>query len=75
MLNKLQAISGLIFATFVAVHLLNTCLASLGPGAYDGGSRGRCAWYTNFLGGADTARTAGARGRGRHADDQGTDAT
>lgn len=36
MLKKLQAISGLIFATFVAVHLLNTCLASLGPGAYDG---------------------------------------
>ncbi|MCZ6855410.1 MAG: hypothetical protein O7G86_15975 [Gammaproteobacteria bacterium] len=36
MLKKLQAITGLMFATFVAVHLLNTSLASLGPGAYDG---------------------------------------
>jgi len=36
MLKKLQAITGLIFATFVAVHLLNTWLAGLGPAAYDG---------------------------------------
>ena len=36
MLKMLQAITGLIFATFVAVHLLNTWLAGLGPAAYDG---------------------------------------
>ncbi len=36
MLKKLQAITGLVFATFVAVHLLNTWLAGLGPAAYDG---------------------------------------
>ncbi len=36
MLKKIQAITGLLFASFVTVHLLNTWLASLGPTAYDG---------------------------------------
>ena len=36
MLKKLQAGTGLLFAAFVLVHLLNTWLAALGPGAYDG---------------------------------------
>jgi succinate dehydrogenase/fumarate reductase cytochrome b subunit len=36
MLKKLQAGTGLLFATFVAVHLVNTWLAALGPGVYDG---------------------------------------
>jgi succinate dehydrogenase/fumarate reductase cytochrome b subunit len=36
MLKTLQAGTGLMFALFVAVHLLNTWLATLGPGIYDG---------------------------------------
>jgi succinate dehydrogenase/fumarate reductase cytochrome b subunit len=36
MLKKLQAGTGILFAAFVLVHLLNTWLAALGPGAYDG---------------------------------------
>jgi succinate dehydrogenase/fumarate reductase cytochrome b subunit len=35
-LKKLQAATGLVFAVFVALHLLNTWLAALGPGAYNG---------------------------------------
>ncbi|MGI9328016.1 MAG: hypothetical protein ACR2PZ_22540 [Pseudomonadales bacterium] len=35
MLKKLQAGTGLLFAAFVAVHLTNTWLASLGAAAYD----------------------------------------
>lgn len=36
MLKTIQASTGLIFALFVAVHLLNTWLGALGPGIYDG---------------------------------------
>lgn len=36
MLKQLQAGTGVMFAIFVAVHLLNTWLAALGPGVYDG---------------------------------------
>jgi succinate dehydrogenase/fumarate reductase cytochrome b subunit len=35
MLKQLQAGTGVMFAVFVAVHLLNTWLAVLGPGVYD----------------------------------------
>jgi len=35
MLKKLQAVSGLIFATFLLLHLANTWLAALGPAVYD----------------------------------------
>jgi len=36
MLKQIQAATGLIFAVFLTLHLSNTWLASLGPGAYDG---------------------------------------
>ncbi len=36
MLKQIQAVSGLTFAVFLALHLTNTWLASLGPGVYDG---------------------------------------
>lgn len=36
MLKPIQAATGLIFAVFLALHLANTWLASLGPGTYDG---------------------------------------
>lgn len=35
MLKTLQAITGLIFATFLALHLINTWLASFGAAAYN----------------------------------------
>lgn len=35
-LKKIQAATGVLFAVFVIFHLLNTWLASFGPGAYDG---------------------------------------
>lgn len=35
MLKKIQAASGMVFALFLAVHLLNTWMASVGAGAYD----------------------------------------
>ena len=35
MLKSLQAGSGLLFAVFVVMHLTNTWLAALGPGAYN----------------------------------------
>lgn len=34
MLKKVQAASGLLFAAFLSVHLLNTWVAAAGPGAY-----------------------------------------
>lgn len=36
MLKQIQAATGLLFAVFLTLHLANTWLASLGPGAYDG---------------------------------------
>lgn len=36
MLKQIQAITGLAFAVFLTLHLVNTWLASLGPGVYDG---------------------------------------
>lgn len=36
LLKKAQALSGLVFAAFLVLHLLNTWLAALGPAAYDG---------------------------------------
>ena len=36
MLKQIQAGSGALFAVFVALHLINTWLAGLGPAAYDG---------------------------------------
>jgi succinate dehydrogenase/fumarate reductase cytochrome b subunit len=36
MLKQIQAATGLIFAAFLSLHLLNTWTASLGPGVYDG---------------------------------------
>ncbi len=36
MMKTLQAGTGALFAIFVTVHLINTWLASLGAGAYDG---------------------------------------
>jgi len=36
MLKPIQAVTGLVFAVFVSLHLLNTWTASLGPGVYDG---------------------------------------
>jgi succinate dehydrogenase/fumarate reductase cytochrome b subunit len=35
MLKKMQAVSGLIFASFLLVHLMNTWLAATGAAAYD----------------------------------------
>ena len=37
--SRVQAISGLVFALFVATHLANTLLALGGPSAYDGFQR------------------------------------
>ncbi len=34
-LMRLQAISGLVFAVFVALHLLNVMVSAFGPGLYD----------------------------------------
>lgn len=34
--KSVQAVSGLLFGVFVALHLFNTWLAALGPGIYDG---------------------------------------
>ncbi|MFW6093072.1 MAG: hypothetical protein ACODAC_03790 [Pseudomonadota bacterium] len=39
MVRRIQAVSGLLFAAFLAAHLFNTWLAVLGPGAYDGAQR------------------------------------
>ena len=36
MLKKIQAVTGLLFAIFVALHLVNTWLASFGADAYNG---------------------------------------
>jgi succinate dehydrogenase/fumarate reductase cytochrome b subunit len=36
MLKQIQAVTGLIFAVFLALHLTNTWLAALGAGTYDG---------------------------------------
>ena len=36
MLKQLQAGSGILFAVFVALHLVNTWFAALGPDLYDG---------------------------------------
>ena len=36
MLKQVQAGTGIFFAGFVILHLTNTWLAALGPGAYDG---------------------------------------
>lgn len=36
MLKQIQAATGLIFAVFLGLHLLNTWLATLGPAVYDG---------------------------------------
>lgn len=36
MLKQIQAVTGLVFAVFVTLHLTNTWLATLGPGVYDG---------------------------------------
>ena len=35
MLKKLQATTGVIFAGFLALHLINTWLAATGPDTYD----------------------------------------
>ena len=35
LLTQVQAVSGLTFLTFVAIHLFNTFLAAAGPGPYD----------------------------------------
>ncbi len=35
MLKQMQAVTGVLFAAFVSVHLFNTWLATLGPGVYD----------------------------------------
>ncbi len=36
MLKQIQAVTGLIFALFLTLHLANTWLATLGAGVYDG---------------------------------------
>ena len=36
MLKQLQAGSGILFAVFVALHLVNTWFAAQGPDLYDG---------------------------------------
>lgn len=36
MLKQIQAATGLLFAVFLGLHLVNTWLAMLGPAAYDG---------------------------------------
>ena len=36
LLTRVQAVSGLTFLTFVALHLFNTFLAAAGPEIYDG---------------------------------------
>ena len=38
-LVRVQAISGLLFALFLLVHLVNQMLATLGPATYDGAQR------------------------------------
>lgn len=45
MSKALQAATGLLFAAFVSVHLLNTWLASFGPEVYDGVQRALRAVY------------------------------
>lgn len=35
-LVRIQAVSGLLFASFLALHLLNTAVAPFGQGSYDG---------------------------------------
>ncbi len=36
MLKRIQAVTGLMFAVFLGLHLVNTWLATLGPEVYDG---------------------------------------
>ena len=36
MLKQIQAATGLLFAAFLGLHLINTWLAALGPAIYDG---------------------------------------
>ncbi len=36
MLKQIQAATGLLFAAFLGMHLINTWLATFGPAAYDG---------------------------------------
>lgn len=39
LLSRVQAWTGVIFATFLVLHLINTMLGTLGPEAYDGAQR------------------------------------
>ena len=38
-LARVQAGTGVVFATFLALHLVNTMLGALGPAVYDGVQR------------------------------------
>jgi hypothetical protein len=44
-LARVQAISGLVFATFLVLHLVNTALAPAGQAAYDGFQRAARRFY------------------------------
>ena len=46
---RLQALTGLAFATFLALHLVNAMTASLGPEAYDGFQRAARRFYQHPL--------------------------
>jgi len=46
-LARIQAISGLLFASFLILHLINTALAAAGQDVYDGWQRAM-RWYYQF---------------------------
>ena len=46
-LIKIQAISGIVFATFLILHLVNMTIAMLGQAAYDSFQRAM-RWYYQF---------------------------
>lgn len=48
-LTRVQAISGLVFLTFLALHLVNTALAAVGQAPYDDFQRAARAYYQNLL--------------------------
>lgn len=48
-LARIQRVSGLVFLVFLALHLINTYTAVLGPEAYDGYQRIARAWYQHPL--------------------------
>lgn len=48
-LRRIQAVSGLVFGAFLAVHLINTWLAAVSPEAYDATQTVLRRWYQSAL--------------------------